>query len=102
MATKCVIVTNLVQTNLERAQNVSRYYLSFQNDLANPKCRFVMIYQKGWKKHFKTKNDNQVQQNQSNLKCIQNMCTYHLNFQNHQTMLKCKFVTHNLPKFQKV
>ena len=41
MATKCVSATNLVQTNLKRAQNVSRYYLSFQNDLANPKCRFV-------------------------------------------------------------
>ena len=41
MATKCVIVTNLVQTNLKRAQNVSRYYLSFQNDLANRKCKFV-------------------------------------------------------------
>ena len=41
MATKCVSVTNLVQTNLKRAQNVSRYYLSFQNDLANPKYRFV-------------------------------------------------------------
>ena len=41
MATKCVSATNLVQTNLKHAQNVSRYYLSFQNDLANPKCRFV-------------------------------------------------------------
>ena len=41
MATKCVSVTNLVQTNLKRAQNVSRYYLSFQNDLGNPKCKFV-------------------------------------------------------------
>ena len=41
MATKCVSVTNLVQTNLKRAQNVSRYYLSFQNDQANPKCKFV-------------------------------------------------------------
>ena len=41
MATKCVSATNLVQTNLKRAQNVSRYYLSFQNDLENPKCRFV-------------------------------------------------------------
>ena len=41
METKCVSATNLVQTNLKHAQNVSRYYLSFQNDLANPKCKFV-------------------------------------------------------------
>ena len=41
MVTKCVSATNLVQTNLKRAQNVSRYYLSFQNDLANPKCKLV-------------------------------------------------------------
>ena len=41
MATKCVSATNLVQTNLKCAQNVSRYYLSFQNDLANPKCKLV-------------------------------------------------------------
>ena len=41
MATKCVSATNLVQTNLKHAQNVSRYYLSFQNDLANPECKFV-------------------------------------------------------------
>ena len=41
MATKCVRATSLVQTDLKHAQNVSRYYLSFQNDLANPKCKFV-------------------------------------------------------------
>ena len=41
MATKCASAINLVQTKLKRAQNVSRYYLSFQNDLANPKCKFV-------------------------------------------------------------
>ena len=41
MATKCVSATNLVQTNLKRAQNVSMYYLSLQNDQANPKCKFV-------------------------------------------------------------
>ena len=82
---------------------MSRYYLSFQNDLANPKCKFVTHnLPKRLKKAFKTKNDNQVQQTQSNLNCIQNVCTYHLNFQNDQTMLKCKFVTHNLKKFQKV
>ena len=43
MATRCVIAANLVQTNLKRAQNVSRYYLSFQNDLANPKSVFSHI-----------------------------------------------------------
>ena len=41
MVTKCVSATNLGQTNLKRAQNVSRYYLRFQNDLANPKCKLV-------------------------------------------------------------
>ena len=40
MANNCVSATNLVQINLKHAQNVSRYYLSFQNDLANPKCKF--------------------------------------------------------------
>ena len=41
MATKCGSATNLVETNLKRAQNVPMYYLSFQNDQANPKCKFV-------------------------------------------------------------
>ena len=103
MATKCVSATSLVQTNLKCAQNVSMYYLSFQNDQANPKCKFVThSLPKRLKKAFQDKNDNQVQQTQSNLKCIQNVCTYHLNVQNDQIMLKCKFITHNLQKFQKV
>ena len=41
MATKCASATNLDQTNLKHDQNVARYYLSFKNDLANPKCKFV-------------------------------------------------------------
>ena len=41
MTTNYASETNLMQTNLKRAQNVPMYYLSFQNDQANPKCKFV-------------------------------------------------------------
>ena len=41
MATKCVSATNLVQTNLKHAQNVSRFHLNFQNDLTNIQYKFI-------------------------------------------------------------
>ena len=95
---------------------MSKYHLNFQNDLKKLTCRFVTH---NLRKKFKYCEKSTTRPKMAtkcvsatNLvstlklvrvgKCIKNVCKYHLNFQNDQAMLKCKFVTHNLPKFQKV
>ena len=40
-------------------------------------------------------------ESQTNLKGVQNVSKYHLNYQNNLTKLKCNFVNHNLPKNSK-
>ena len=40
----------------------------------------------------------QQTESQTNLKGVQNVSKYHLNYQNDLTKLKCSFVNHNLPK----
>lgn len=43
----------------------------------------------------------QQTESQTNLKGVQIVSKYHLNYQNDPTKLKCNFVNHNLPKNSK-
>ena len=91
-----------------------KYHFNFQNCLTLLKCNFVThnlpkisirVRKSNSRPKMATKRisaTNFLTYFQTNQKSFENVFKYHLNFQNDITMLKCKFVTYNLPKSSKV